>query len=272
MYYYQMNKEQLQDYFSKQLELEDVNNTDNKSKTLLNNLVNIFNVCRMRFSFVFIPLLFCHLLNLIFSILNKDWWLLIIGLILFLAACLFSIVECAVLYFERKRYDDRILSGASKVKVLKNGNVIEVDADQLKCGDHLVFEKGDIVPADSRVISAKQLYANEDQPFGKTIPSIKTAAIIDEDKLYPEEQNNMVWKGSYISDGSGEAIVVAVNDDCFISKIGTGKESSQKSALYNQKNNIGKIAEIIYVLPAFPVHRQVPRRNHCEAAHPYRSG
>lgn len=248
MQYYQMNEEQLVSYFNDRLNDEDKYNEEQARKfsVLWNHLVNIFELCKARFSFVFIILLLCHFINLVFSILNKDWRLFFIGIILLAAACLFSFGECSILYYKRKQYDQRILADERKVQVIKGGEAIEIDVGQLQCGDRLILTKGTVLPADSRVIKADNLYANEEEIFGRTISALKTANRFEEENLYPEQQGNMVWKGTYITEGFGEAIVVAVGEDCFVKKIGYQKKITQKSAIYNQKNNIGKITTIIY--------------------------
>ncbi len=249
MQYYQMNEEQLVSYFYNQLNDEEKNNEEQGRKfgVLCSELLNIFEICKVRFSFVFIILLICHFINLVFSILNKDWRLFFIGLFLLVAVCLFSVCECFVLYYKRKQYDKRILADERKVQVIKDGKVVEIDVCQLQCGDRLILAKGTVLPADSRVITADNLYANEEEIFGRTISSLKTANRLEEENLYPEQQSNMVWKGTYVTEGFGEAIVVAIGEDCFVEKIGYQKKTIQKSAIYNQKNNIGKITTIIYV-------------------------
>ncbi len=248
MQYYQMNEEQLVSYFNNQLNDEDKSNEEQGRKfgVLWSSLMNIFEICKVRFSFVFIILLICHFINLFFSILNKDWRLFFIGIILLVAVCLFSVGECTVLYYKRKQYDKRIIADERKVQVIKGGEVVEIDVGQLQCGDRLILAKGTVLPADSRVIMADNLYANEEEIFGRTISSLKSANGLEEENLYPEQQSNMVWKGTYITEGYGEAIVVAVGEDCFVEKIGYRKKTTQKSAIYNQKNNIGKITTIIY--------------------------
>lgn len=248
MQYYQMNEEQLVSYFNNQLNDENKSNEEQgrKSGVLWGHLMNIFEMCKVRFSFVFIVLLICHFINLVFSILNKDWRLFFIGIFLLVAVCLFSAGECTVLYFKRKQYDKRILADERKVRVIKGGEVVEIDVGQLQCGDRLILTKGTVLPADSRVIMADNLYANEEEIFGRTISALKTANRLEEENLYPEQQGNMVWKGTYITEGFGEAIVVAVGEDCFVEKIGYQRKITQKSAIYNQKNNIGKITTIIY--------------------------
>ncbi len=248
MQYYQMNEEQLVSYFNNLSNDGEIMDEERGRKTdvFLRHLVNIFDICKARFSFVFIILLICHFINAVFSILNKDWRLFFIGILLLLASFLFSIAQCVVLYYKRKRYDKRILADDSKVKIIRNGEAVEIDVAQLQCGDRLILAKGDVIPADSRVIMADNLYANEEEIFGRTISSLKSANGLEEGNLYPEQQGNMVWKGTYITEGFGEAIVVAVGEDCFVEKIGYRKKTTQKSAIYNQKNNIGKITTIIY--------------------------
>lgn len=247
MRFYQMNEEQLVSCFNNAIDIKE--NNEEKSEFLgdfWRDVLRTIGVCKERFSFVFILLSACHCIGAIFSILNKDWRLLFIGIALFFASCLFSFAECAVLHYKRNQYEKRIFSDESKVKIIKDGKIITIDIASLQCGDRLYLSKGDIVPADLRVVRAESLYVNEEELFGRTIPSLKSGQELASENLYPEEQSNMLWKGSYVSDGLGEAIVVALGEDCFIEKIGHKKKKAQKSAIYNQKNNIGKITTLIY--------------------------
>ena len=165
-----MNEEQLVSYFNNRSIDGEIVNEERRGniKTFLKSFLNILDIFKARFSFVFVILLICHCINLFFSILNKDLRLFFIGIVLLLASFLFSIAQCAVLYYKRERYNKRILADDSKVRIIKGGDVIEIDVAQLQCGDRLILAKGDIIPADSRVIKADNLYANEEEIFGKT--------------------------------------------------------------------------------------------------------
>lgn len=248
MQFYQMNEEQLASYFNNPINTEDKTNEVQEKQlgVFMSQLANIFGNCKARFSFVFIVLLVCHFINVVFSILNKDWRLLCIGIVLLIASCLFSAAECAILYYRKKQYIKRISADERKVKIIKEGAVAEINIAHLKCGDRLILETGDVLSADLRLVRADNLYTNEEKLFGKALPVPKVETVLNEEKLYPEQQGNMLWKGSYITCGSGEAIVVAMGEDCLVEKIGQTKKMAQKSAIYNQKNNIGRITTIIY--------------------------
>ena len=110
------------------------------------------------------------------------------------------------------------------------------------------MEKGTVLHADARVIEGNLLFADEKIVFGKTIPSEKTDMPLLEDNLQPEDQRNMLWKGSYIASGKGKAVVSALENECYIYKTGGRRKKGQRSIIYNRQNNIGRIVSILFAV------------------------
>ena len=246
MQFYQMNKEQIVSYFEK--ETIDVTLFQNEKKSPLKAFFQLLKECKEQSSYVLIVLFSMYAINTIFSILNMEWNLLWSGVVLLVLSVLFFIIKCHLIQRLRIKYIEHIEAEDNKVKILKDGILKTIDSNDLRCGDYLVLEKGTILGADARIIDADQLYADEERVFGKTISSKKNDSAILEKNLYPEDQANMVWAGSYITVGSGLAIVVAVGEDTYIFKTGRREKRKQKSAIYNQKNNIGKITALLFLL------------------------
>ena len=95
-----------------------------------------------------------------------------------------------------------------QAKVRRGGNIQTVAAEAVVPGDILVFEGGDLIAADSRVIAASKLQVDESALTGESLPVDKqTGPIVGEVPL--AEQTNMLFKGTAITCGSGEAVVVA---------------------------------------------------------------
>ncbi|MFM2158437.1 MAG: hypothetical protein RLZZ124_911, partial [Cyanobacteriota bacterium] len=57
-----------------------------------------------------------------------------------------------------------------RVRVWRDGQLQELTADQLVCGDRLALEEGDQVPADCRVVEAHQLYVDLSVLTGESLP------------------------------------------------------------------------------------------------------
>ncbi len=63
--------------------------------------------------------------------------------------------------------------------VLRDGVKTEVKLSEIVTGDIVNLSAGDIVPADSRIISSKDLYMDQSALTGESFPVEKTAAPLD---------------------------------------------------------------------------------------------
>jgi P-type Ca2+ transporter type 2C len=91
-------------------------------------------------------------------------------------------------------------------KVLRAGVLVEVDSEDLVPGDVVVFEAGDAVPADGRVIEAHNLSVELSALTGESRPVGRTT-----DPASPErpaaEARDGVFMGTTIATGTGKAVV-----------------------------------------------------------------
>ena len=112
----------------------------------------------------------------------------------------------------------------SHAKVRREGRVQQVTSEELVPGDIAVLEGGDLVPADLRLIEASKLQVDESALTGESVPVSKTIDPIEPD-LPLAEQSNRLFKGTAITRGSGEGLVIAT---------GMGTELGQISELAEQ--------------------------------------
>lgn len=93
-------------------------------------------------------------------------------------------------------------------RVLRHG-IIEIVASKfIVPGDIIVFEAGDIIPADTRIIESNGLLADEAHLTGESEPVMKEIKSIDIDNPALYEMKNMLFSGSKVLKGSGRALVV----------------------------------------------------------------
>jgi Ca2+-transporting ATPase len=96
----------------------------------------------------------------------------------------------------------------TQAKVRRQEQVQEISAEKLVPGDIVLLEGGDLVAADLRLIEASKMQADESSLTGESVPVSKTVDTLSED-LSLAERTNMVYKGTAITRGSGEGVVVA---------------------------------------------------------------
>ena len=98
---------------------------------------------------------------------------------------------------------------------------------ELVPGDVVVFEAGDRVPADLRLIQSSDLEADESSLTGESIAVAKDcAAVLPQDTLLAERVN-CLFAGTLISRGHGSALVVATGSKTAIGQIAVSLEQKQ---------------------------------------------
>lgn len=94
-----------------------------------------------------------------------------------------------------------------RAKVVRNGELTEVDTRKIVPGDVVVLETGDRVPADLRLIEAEELEADESLVTGEAFPVHKTVGVVMAKR--PQEMKNVAFMGTLIIGGRGKGIAVA---------------------------------------------------------------
>lgn len=96
----------------------------------------------------------------------------------------------------------------SKCKVLRDGQMVFIDSQDLVIGDVILLEAGDSVPADCRITEAVSCKVEESMLTGESVPVDKTAHAIDK-AVALGDRHNMLYLGSALSYGRAKAVVVA---------------------------------------------------------------
>ncbi len=219
-------------------------------RRLWRTICGVASLHKSKFYYADVLAAICFLIAVVFSCLNQSWNLLYMALAALGISFFLYIMECVFLYYYKQRYYTRISGSQKKIAVIRGGNEAEISARALQVGDLIVLREGTILYGDVRILTAENLYADENLVFGSTIPSRKTAEPLEENYLPAEQQSNMLWMGSYITSGSGRAVVVSLCEDCYVEKTGGRNGKKQRSFFYNRQNNIGHISSYVYIILA----------------------
>ena len=137
---------------------------------------------------------------------------------------------------------------AFSAKVRRGGEVIEIDAIDLVPGDIILLEEGQKIPADARLIHSEELRVTEASLTGESTAVTKKTAVITQ-KVTLGDQLNMVFSGTYISSGTGEAIVVGTGSDTEIGHIASLVEGVEQEPTPMQRklDALGKRLGVVVI-------------------------
>ena len=96
-----------------------------------------------------------------------------------------------------------------QARVRRDGQTVAVDLEEVVPGDIALFEAGDAVPADGRLLVAATLEIEEAALTGESTPVLKDTAVIDEGDIPIGDRVNMAFMNSAVTRGRGEMIVTA---------------------------------------------------------------
>jgi Mg2+-importing ATPase len=95
----------------------------------------------------------------------------------------------------------------------------EIPMDEIVVGDIIHLAAGDMVPADVRIISAKDLFVSQSALTGESEPVEKFAHAVSGTGRNPLELNNLAFMGTNVISGSAVALVITVGDDTILGSI-----------------------------------------------------
>jgi Ca2+-transporting ATPase len=117
--------------------------------------------------------------------------------------------------------------GMVSSKVRREGTLMEIPAQELVPGDIVILEGGDVVSADLRLIEASRLQADESTLTGESVPVSKSIKGIESDAPLAERKN-MLFKGTSVTRGSGEGVVVGTGMQTELGKISALVEEAEE--------------------------------------------
>jgi Ca2+-transporting ATPase len=142
-----------------------------------------------------------------------------------------------------------------KAKVRRDGDLVELPMDQLVPGDVVNVEAGDLVPADSRILTAATLEIDESALTGESVPTPKQVEAVAADAALGDRVD-MAFMNCQVTRGAGTILVVTTGTATEVGHISdmlqaTGIEKTpltkQLDALTNQILVIAGIALVISI-------------------------
>jgi Ca2+-transporting ATPase len=123
-----------------------------------------------------------------------------------------------------------------KSKVIRNGQVIEIDSQDIVVGDFLMTEEGSTVSADGIIVHSNDFSVNESILTGESLSVYKDASSSD----------NLIFTGSTVASGLAIAQITAIGNLTKLGKIGKSLEgiSEEKTPLELKISNFVKLMSL----------------------------
>ncbi len=138
---------------------------------------------------------------------------------------------------------------ASKSTIIRNGSQMEINNEDLLVGDVIKFSSGDMLPAEIRLLEAKDLYVLQSSLTGESEPIEKK--VIDtkiSDDTNPFDLANILFNGSSVVSGKGIGVVFSISSQTIFGQL-NDKVVQKKDGNTFQKG-IDSITKLLLILIA----------------------
>ncbi len=152
--------------------------------------------------------------------------------------------------------EDKVSKAFEKLKrhhtsfssVKRDGVIKKIPTEELVPGDIIIFNTGEKIPADARLITEGELSADESLLTGEWAPVRKNKVTLA-NEVEPSDQINILWKGTNIVNGSGEGIVIETGKGTFVGKIEASlSKGGAPTPLQNQVRSLAKMIMILVIV------------------------
>jgi len=131
-----------------------------------------------------------------------------------------------------------------KALVRRDGEVKEINSEELVPGDIVIIDAGRYIPADLRLIESVNLQIEESALTGESVPTDKNAQIVFENpKASLGDLSNMAFMSTLSTYGRGEGVVIATAMETEIGKIAKilDEDSDEMTPLQKRLDELGRI-------------------------------
>ena len=132
-------------------------------------------------------------------------------------------------------------------KVIRDGQIVEVNSEELVPGDIIELEDGKYVPADCRIIESYNLKIEESSLTGETEPVGKISEMLHSKDITLGDLKNMAFMSTIVTHGHGKAIVTETGMDTKIGQIANMiiKEEAPETPIQKKLSEVGKILGLV---------------------------
>lgn len=157
------------------------------------------------------------------------------------------LINTTVGFYQENKANQSLLALKKMVKIRakawRDGYEKEIDSEELVVGDVVLLKAGDKVPADGRIIEAKNLKINEASLTGESQAVEKKATDIISESASLPERTNMAFMGTIVEEGRATIVIIATGINTQIGEVvSLLKETKEhKTPLQKKISTLSKI-------------------------------
>ncbi|MBF2053083.1 MAG: cation-translocating P-type ATPase [Candidatus Sericytochromatia bacterium] len=138
------------------------------------------------------------------------------------------------------------------VRVRRAGQVSQLPAPELVPGDIVLLEAGDQVPADARLLQAYAMQVQEAALTGESTAVEKRTESLEDTEAGIGDRSNMLYLGTALTYGRGEAVVVSTGMQTELGKIASLLQNveSRQTPLQKRLDQVGRLLAVLAVICA----------------------
>lgn len=138
--------------------------------------------------------------------------------------------------------------------IRRDGDNVELPTDEVVVGDVINLSAGDMIPADMKLLTSKDLFCSSSYLDGDPEPAEKMANVALKPKMLADYLNypNILYEGTTVVSGSGSGIIFAVdNNTVFGKKVQEISRKKVKTTLFDRE--MKQLAKILIIATAILV-------------------
>lgn len=144
---------------------------------------------------------------------------------------------------------------ATTTTVIRNGKKIQIPIKDVVIGDTVILFAGSMIPADIRIVDAKDLYVGQSTLTGESEGIKKTVELESRKNVIDDisDLDNICFMGTNVISGTAIGVVIKTGDDTYFGKIAhTVTNGKEKTDFQKGIENISKLL-IKFMLIIVPV-------------------
>ena len=122
----------------------------------------------------------------------------------------------------------------TSVIVLREGKEVQIPIEEVVPGDIVILAAGSIIPADIRILQAKDFFVNQSILTGESMPVEKFAVVESADKEDLLSFQNACFQGSTVVSGSARGLVLATGLNTMLGTISKNLSTTKEETSFDQ--------------------------------------